>query len=71
MGGANVCVFTVVSATISMDVKTHTNTTAYAGNLILLNVFSRIVTNLLCIISFRLRCKRMRFYVVFAGTCIL
>ena len=35
------------------------------------SVFLHIVGNLRCIISFRLRCKRMRFYVVFAGTCIL
>ena len=34
-------------------------------------VFSHIVGNLRCFISFRLRCKRMRFYVVFADTCIL
>ena len=26
---------------------------------------------LCCIIGFRLRCKRIRFYVVFGGTCIL
>ena len=33
--------------------------------------FSHIVSILRCFISFRLRCKRIRFYVVFAGTCIL
>ena len=30
MGGANVCVFTWVVATIFIDVKTHKNTTVYA-----------------------------------------
>ena len=34
-------------------------------------VFSHIVGNLRCFMSFRWQCKRMRFYVVFADTCIL
>ena len=32
MGGANVYIFTVVFATISMDVKTHKNNTVYTNN---------------------------------------
>ena len=33
--------------------------------------FSQIAGILRCFMSFRLRCKRMRFYVVFGGTCSL
>ena len=32
---------------------------------------SHIAGILRCFMSFRLRCKRIRFYVVFGGTCIL
>ena len=33
--------------------------------------FTHMAGILRCFMSFRLRCKRMRFYVVFGGTCIL
>ena len=34
-------------------------------------LFSQIHVFLRCFMSFRLRCERMRFYVVFGGTCSL
>ena len=40
MGGANVCIFIVVFATISMDVKTHKNSTVYADNRKLIMFFA-------------------------------
>ena len=39
MGGANVCVFTWVVATIFIGVKTHKNTTVYADNRNCLEIF--------------------------------
>ena len=39
MGGANVCVFTWVGATIFIDVKTHKNNTVYADHRIFFIVF--------------------------------
>ena len=47
--------------------KTRKHITDYADNI----VFFAYCSYLRCFISFHRQCKRMRFYMVFAGTCIL
>ena len=69
MGGANVYVITLVSAAFLQTQEAYKNITVYTDNHILKTCL-HIARNLRGIIRFHVRCKRMRFHIVFAGTCI-
>ena len=69
-GGANVCKSTWVYATFLRH-KRHTKTVQFMWILKTNRHFSHIAGILRCFIRFHWQCKRMHFYVVFAGTWIL